>query len=165
MKLIQKEGFDDSDALSCGSECRYLSIFEDCFESKTFSDFKFVCSDGIEISAHRLILAAISPVMKRMLEIDMTEANSGVANLTDIDGETMIEILRFIYTQDVENIEELAPKLIYGAKKYELEKLEELCVSFMMKNLSKENAIEYFLLADLYDLQWLLEYAAKFIKS
>jgi len=165
MKLIQNEGFDYSGTTSCGSECHYLPIFEDCFESKSFSDFKFVCSDGIEISAHRLILAAFSPVMKRMLEIDMIEANSGIANLTDIDGETMIEILRFMYTQDVENIKNLAPKLLYGAKKYELEKLEELCVLSMMKNLSKENAIEYFLLADQYDLPGLLEHAAKLIKS
>ena len=162
--MTQKEGFNDTNTSSCVTDCRYLPIFEDCFETKSFSDFKFVCSDGIEISAHRFILAAFSPVLKAMLETDMIESKTNIANVSDIDGETMTEILRYIYIHEVNDLEGMAPKLLYGAKKYDLDDLKDLCVTSMKENLSTENAIEYFLLADQYDMEDLLECTGKFIK-
>ena len=134
------------------------------FATKSLSDFTFVCSDDVEILAHRFILAAFSPVLKEIFKpkIFPTKINKIIIN--DIDGETMTEILRFIYTQEVNNIKELAPKLLHGADKYELDKLKKLCIAAMIESLSIENALDYFLLADVYDIKVLLERSAMFIK-
>ena len=90
--------------------------------------------------------------------------SNNIIKITDIDGEAMEEILRFIYTQEVDEIDELAPKLLHGAEKYELNDMKELCVASMIENLSLENAVDYFLIADQYDIKDLLEHCVKFIK-
>lgn len=77
----------------------------------------------------------------------------------------MIEILRYIYIQQVNNVDEYATKLIYGAEKYELDGLKKLCVTTMIKQLSIENAVDCFLLADQYDAKDLLDNCIEFIKE
>ncbi|CAG9807521.1 unnamed protein product [Chironomus riparius] len=59
----------------------------------------------------------------------------------------------------------LASKLLYGAEKYGLDKLKKICVDSMVENLSVENALEYFVLADRYNATYMLEMAALFIKK
>ena len=160
MELTKKK---ESPTCQCDNE--YQRMCKEYFTTKTFSDFTIKCSDGEKIPAHKFILAAFSSVMKTMINSNMIESESNTVNITDIDEETMTEILRFIYTREVNNIKELAVKLLYGAEKYELERLKKLCAASMIENLSVENALDYFILADQYDLQGLLEHSAVFIKS
>ena len=74
------------------------------------------------------------------------------------------EILRYIYIEEVNDIDKFAPKLIYGAQKYKLDELKKLSVATMIKNLSIENAVDYFLLAYKYDVKYLLSQCINFIK-
>ena len=134
------------------------------FDTKSLSDFTVICSDGIEIPVHRLILANFSPVLDAMFKADMTESKNSVVKIEDINGETMTEILRFIYTREVKNLLELAPKILYGAEKYELEKLKKICVASMIENLCVGNAVEYTLLADRHNTPDLLESCTNFIR-
>lgn len=85
------------------------------FNSETLSDFKFICSDGKALPAHRVILAAHSPVLQTMLMTPMSESKSKTCQLDDIDSKTMLEVFRFLYTGNIENIETLAPNLMYCA--------------------------------------------------
>lgn len=87
-----------------------------------------------------------------------------IIKVHDIDSGTMTEIMRFIYTGKVKNIENIIPMLIYGAVKYELEELKEFCVAAMIKKLSVENAVDYFLLACQYGVKDLLDHCSQFIK-
>ena len=134
-------------------------MFKDYYDTKSYSDLTLVCSDGIEIQAHRFTLAAASHVLKELIDI-----GSSIIKISDIDSTTMNEILRYIYTKEVNDIDDCAPKLIYGADKYELNGLKELCVIAMIDNLSVENAVDYFLLADQYDAEELLDRCIEFIK-
>ena len=109
-----------------------------------------------------MILAINSGVMKAKLDIDETKAFK--AHIKDIDGETMTEILRFLYTKKVNNIKEIAPKLLYGAEKYELEDLKKYCVDLMTDNLCIENALEYFIMSEQHGLKYLQNSSAMFIK-
>lgn len=152
------------DATKCKTDCQYLAMSKKYFETKLLSDFTIICSDGIEIPVHRLILANFSPVLDAMFRSDMIETNNSVVKIEDMDGETMVEILRFIYTQDVKNLMELAPKILYGAEKYELDKLKKLCAASMIENLCIGNAVEYFLLADRHNIQDLLKCCINFIR-
>ena len=102
--------------------------------------------------------------MEAMINIKGTGIKKVTVKIGDINGETMTEILRFIYTTEVNNIKELAVKLLYGAEKYELNNLKKLCVTSMIENLSVENSLEYFILADKYNSNALLFRSAVFIK-
>jgi hypothetical protein len=142
------------------SDSKYIAAFKDSFDNKSYSDVTFVCCDRTEIPAHRLVLAAISPVMKNMLD-----TGSGyMIKVDDIDGKTMTEILRYIYTEKVNDIESFPAKLLYGAEKYGLNGLKDLCAASMITNMSIENAVDYYYLADHYGIKDLLEQSSKFIK-
>lgn len=80
-------------------------------------------------------------------------------------GSVLIEILRYIYTRDVENIQEHAAELLYGAEKYQLKYIKATCVKALIDNLSIENAVDCFMLADLYGEQEFLEICVRFIKA
>ena len=137
---------------------------ENYFDTKTLSDFTIICSDGVEIKAHKMILAGFSPVMEAMIIGKMTESKNNSVHIKDINSETMTEILRFIYTAQVNNIKDLAVQLLHGAEKYALYVLKKLCVESMIENLSVENVLEYFLLDDKYYSDALLFHSAVFIK-
>jgi speckle-type POZ protein len=115
-----------------------------------------VCSDGKEIPTHRFVLVAHSPVMYKMLMAPMLESKTHTAKLDDIDGETMLEVLRFLYTGKVEDVDFLAPSLLYCAEKYELKDLKNYAATSMSKNLTLDNVLEYFTLADRYEEENLL---------
>jgi speckle-type POZ protein len=118
------------------------------FDSKDMSDVTFICSDEKEIPAHRYILAARSSVFHRMLTTDMMEKDLNKIEVDDIDSATMHELLRYIYTHKVKNIDQLAAKLLYAAEKYDLPELKSFCAAQMIKQLSSENVFESLVLAD-----------------
>ena len=101
--------------------------------------------------------------MKAIFDIKIENGNNKIS-IMDIDGPAMTEVLRYIYTQEVENIKILAPKLLHGAHKYAIYDLMKLCATAMIKNLTVENALEYFILADKYKLKALLARSATFMK-
>jgi len=74
---------------------------------------------------------------------------NSIVIVDDINSAIMTEILRYIYTEQVSGIDNFAPKLIYGAVKYELDGLKELCGAAMIKNLSVINAVDYIVLANM----------------
>lgn len=169
MFILQVELVRDDEAKDPDNEIHspaydsILTKFGEYFETKTFCDFTFVCSDGVEIPAHRMILAMNSGVMKTKL--DMDEVKDTKVNIKDIDGQTMTEVLRFLYTKKINNIKELAPKLLYSAEKYELDNLRKYVVDAMVENLCIENCLEYFILSEQYEFKYLQKSSAMFIKT
>jgi speckle-type POZ protein len=130
------------------------------FDSSVFSDITIVCSDKKEIAAHRNILAR-SPVFEKMLTAETT--NKIV--LDDINGDTMKELLRFIYTLKVENLDTLAPKLLHAAEKYGLPQLKLKCATELIERVSLENVFENLVLANSYNEQSLLDECMEFINT
>lgn len=115
----------------------------------------------IKVPAHRFAIAASSPVWMKMIEFvpDIKKIK-----IDGIDSATMTEIMRFIYTEKVNDIENMASKLIYGAQKYELNDLKKFCIASMINNLSIKNAVDCFLMAEQHDYKDLLESCINFIK-
>lgn len=129
------------------------------------SDFAFICSDGVRINAHKFILAVQSSVMLKMFTTSLSDVNKNEVVLNDIDSETMLEMLRYMYCNKIENFEALATKLLYCAEKYDLEELKTLCFFEMIDNLSLNNVIPYLTAFDLYGSDVLVEHLIRFISS
>ncbi|XP_070509694.1 speckle-type POZ protein B-like [Chironomus tepperi] len=165
VELIQDNETDNIDCEEQSPEYgAIMTKIEEYFDTKCFYDYTFFCSDGVEVQAHRMILAMNSDVMKARFLLNIDETEYSTALIKDIDGETMNEITRFLYTKKIKNIIGLESRLLYGAEKYELEDLKNHCVDLMTKNLCIENALDYLILSVQYELIHLQKSSAMFIK-
>ncbi|XP_077268860.1 speckle-type POZ protein B-like [Temnothorax americanus] len=136
------------------------------FENPEFSDIT-VCVDGRKIQAHKAILVAQSHYFSRMLKSEMSETQNNYVTIEDIDYGTVREMLRFIYTGKVENLENLRKitDLLVAADKYELTKLKVMCEKILCTRLTVENVAEILILADFYRADYLKAEALDIIKS
>jgi hypothetical protein len=133
------------------------------FDSDIYSDITIVASDGKEIRAHRSIIATRSPVFERKHLSQMLESRTNQILVDDIDHQTMYEVLRYLYTRKVQNVETLASNLMYAAEKYDIADLKSLCASAMISQLSINNALKTLVLADRYNEEQLLTETMEFI--
>jgi speckle-type POZ protein len=117
------------------------------FENEDLVDFKLKTNDNEVLSAHKVILAARSPVFYGMVTSEMKEAKEGVAEVPDFDSKIMKEVLRFIYCNEVENLEEIADELIVAADKYQIEQLKSLCIENLIEETDAENVCQMILLS------------------
>jgi speckle-type POZ protein len=117
------------------------------------SDVTFVV-EGESICAHRLILAARSPVFEANLFGPMAEAKMGQITIYEMKAEVFKALLRFIYTDQLCSSEqqtlpvELLQGLFVAADRYALDKLRMLCEEQLVRNLSVETVAATLLLAD-----------------
>lgn len=70
-----------------------------------------------QFSAHKAILAARSPVFAAMFEHGMEESRANRVQISDIEPDTLAEVLRFIYTGQVVGVDKMAQELLAAADK------------------------------------------------
>lgn len=107
-----------------------------------FTDFELKCSDAVTLKCHKNILAARSPIFYAMISADLREAQQGFVNIREFNSTIMRQVLRFIYSENVEDLDKIACDLIGAAQKYQLEDLKKKCIGSIYKNLTKDNAVE-----------------------
>jgi speckle-type POZ protein len=112
------------------------------FENSDLIDFKLKASDSEVLYAHKFILAARSPVFYGMVTSEMKEANEGVVDVPDFDLMIMKEVLRFIYCNEVEKLEEIAEDLIVAADNYKLEHLKSMCIESLAPKVTHDNVCQ-----------------------
>lgn len=125
-----------------------LSDYKKMFDNELFADFMVKCNDGEILKAHKVILAARSPVFYAMLNNNMKESNEGFVEIADFGSRTVKEVLRFIYCGKVQDLKMAARSLIHAAEKYELEELKEMCIDNIIEELSTINVLKCFQIAN-----------------
>lgn len=83
----------NSDGDSAASALRNL------YKDQMLSDLEIEGTDGMRISAHRLILASRSPVFKQLLAGDFSEAKSPVVSL-GFEGSVLKAVIEYCYTDE-----------------------------------------------------------------
>jgi speckle-type POZ protein len=134
------------------------------FNSDVYSDFTIVCSDNVELPAHRCILAARTAVFEAVLRTCTMQGKTKKLTLNDIDSATMLEILRYIYTGKVQNLDKLASQVLAAADKYDLKILKTMCEYKLCNQLAKDNVMNFLLLADRYHMKKLEERCFEILK-
>jgi hypothetical protein len=130
------------------------------------SDFTCIVGDR-SFKVHKAVLAAASPVFDRMFSTPMIEAQTNEAKIDAIDPNIFEHLLRFIYAGKLpENFSEIvvAVDLFKAAHYYEIEDLREICEEKIEDKLSEENAIQFYELAFVYDVQNLKKNIWYFVK-
>ncbi|XP_037808057.1 protein roadkill-like [Lucilia sericata] len=145
-------------------KCALTKDFGNLLQNGIFADVTLVVDDK-EFHVHKAILAARSPVFAAMFEHEMKEQTLNRVEITDIDGDILQEMLRFIYTGKVINIAEIAKFLLPAADKYAIESLKKFCEVMLNDKISIETAVETLILADRHSAQELKINAIAFINS
>ncbi|XP_015175358.1 PREDICTED: protein roadkill-like [Polistes dominula] len=134
------------------------------------ADTKLICGglSGTVIPVHSSIIIARSNVLAEMLSpISDSSINNELQSkrdedkneymevqylfsleLLDICKETMDELLRYIYSDHVDNLDNLAPQLLFLAKRFCLQGLKELCERNLIETITPDNVASRLLIAD-----------------
>ncbi|OXU26477.1 hypothetical protein TSAR_009240 [Trichomalopsis sarcophagae] len=156
----------------------YASIKNQTFEKKLsdelvsllddekYSDVTITIEDN-EIEAHKLILAARSPVFASLLMENDTgnnNENSSSIEITDVKPKVFRMLLRYIYTDKIDGVDsDVAKDLLVAAIKYDVEGLRETCEEILYNSINVGNAIEILDIADQYNITELKSKASKFV--
>ncbi len=133
-------------------------------EEEVLTDFTLAIG-GKEFKVHKVVLAAQSPVFRRMFETDMKEKQEGRSAIEDMSTDVAEELLTFMYTGKAPNVEEMTEELLQLADKYEMDHLKTLCEKALFNNLEVENAVTTLMLADLHGADQLKSVCIGFIED
>lgn len=109
-----------------------------------------ITSDRKVLKVHKVVISARSKVFKAMLTSKMQEAATGSVYIEDFDPEVILELLRFIYYKEVEQLPKIAYDLIRAADKYDIKELKKICLDHIRSNLTAETLVETLVISDLF---------------
>ena len=115
------------------------------FNNELLSDVKFIVpvsnsESGSRkmIQAHKFVLAIGSPVFYAMFFGEMAETKNSI-ELPDCEYESLLELFRYLYTDEVNLTGSNVMHVLYLAKKYMLPSLADKCSAYLQENLEASN--------------------------
>ena len=118
------------------------------FNSEFLSDVKFVVPASLNeseseksqksIPAHKFVLAISSPVFYAMFYGEIAET-AGTVQLPDCDYESLLELFRYLYSDDVQLSGSNVMQVLYLAKKYMVPSLANKCTEYLREHLEASN--------------------------
>ncbi|XP_022777821.1 BTB/POZ domain-containing protein 6-like [Stylophora pistillata] len=130
------------------SKMERFTIRERCklmFNNELLSDVKFVVRDteaGSEsmktIPAHKFVLAISSPVFYAMFYGELAETKDSI-KISDCEYQSLLELFRFIYSDEVILNADNVMQVLYLAKKYILSSLVDKCTKYLGENVDASN--------------------------
>ena len=128
-----------------------------------FSDVKFVVrkSDGESeskqvIPAHKFVLSIGSPVFEAMFYGELAETRDSI-ELPDCDYESLLELFRYMYSDEVNLSGSNVMGVLYLAKKYMVPSLAGKCTEYLQTNLDPANVFNILPTAEKYEEKELVD--------
>jgi len=143
-------------------DCSMADDFSALLESPKFSDVT-LCVEGKELSLHRNILAARSPVFRAMFEHNMRENYAGVFHVPDFSLDVVQDMVQFVYSGLAPNLEKHSLELFAIADKYGMTRLKLQCEAHLLTITSVNNVCEIIIIADLHQSENLKKEAMQFL--
>ena len=117
------------------------------------SDVKFVATKSESkqvIPAHKFILAIGSPVFEAMFYGELAETIDTI-ELPDCDYESLLELFRYMYSDEVNLSGSNVMGVLYLAKKYIVPLLADKCAKYLQENLDPSNVFTILPFAQKYE--------------
>jgi len=116
------------------------------FNNDLFSDVKFVVRGGLNgeseskqvIPAHKFVLSISSPVFEAMFYGELAETTDSI-ELPDCEYESLLELFRYMYSDEVILSGSNVMGVMYLAKKYMVPSLTDKCAEYLQDNLDASN--------------------------
>ncbi|CAG5118785.1 unnamed protein product [Candidula unifasciata] len=155
------------DILLKGDIIDHAEMMRKLINNPEYSDLKFYIGPNRKIIyAHRCIMSARCAVFKAMLaEKNNSDEKDVPYVLPDVSPSIFLAMLEFIYTNCVTLSPNTATDLLATALEYGLDGLRDLCVDYLVTNLSVSNACDVMQSAVTYNQNDLKEKAIVFIED
>ncbi|GJN25573.1 hypothetical protein PR202_gb13418 [Eleusine coracana subsp. coracana] len=145
--------------------CHFGAILE----SRLGTDVTFMVS-GEQFTAHRIVLAARSPVFMAELFGPMKEKDATVVQIDDMEARVFRALLHFIYTDSLPQIDDedkvvMAQHLLVAADKYNMERLKWICADILSKYIDTSLVATTLVLAEQHGCHGLKETCFEFLKA
>ena len=141
------------------------------FNNLCFSDVKFVVRkmDGDSeskqvIPAHKFVLSISSPVFEAMFYGELAETRDSI-ELPDCEYESLLELFRYMYSDEVNLSGSNVMGVLYLAKKYMVPSLAVKCTQYLQANLDPLNVLSILSSAQKYDEKDLVDQCWKAIEE
>lgn len=116
------------------------------------SDIQFhFKSTSVKLYGHKFIIGLRSSVFNTMFYGSFAAGNGNVCKIEDISPTSFYELLKFIYTDEVNISEKNWSEIMYAAHKYSINYLEKLCCNYVKQKLNADNCCSYLQQCFLYD--------------
>ena len=139
------------------------------FNNDLFSDVKFVVrqSDGESeskqvIPAHKFVLSIGSPVFEAMFYGELAETRDSI-ELPDCEYENLLELFRYMYSDEANLSGSNVMGVLYLAKKYMVPSLAENCTRYLQDHLDPSNVFSILPSAQKYEEKNLVDRCWKLI--
>ena len=135
------------DYWSATTRCTIRERCKFTFNNELLSDVKFQVVDrdaegGSKsmktIPAHKFLLAISSPVFYAMFYGELAEKKNSI-DVSDCDHKSLLELFRFVYSDEVNLNVGNVMQVLYLSKKYMLPSLADKCSEFLRENLDASN--------------------------
>jgi len=141
---------------------KLVTDFERLLDTQTLTDVIIKCDNKI-LACHKAVLSARSSVFQAMFQHDMKESNNNEVIISDLDFETVKDMVRYIYSGRVKEIKDKSDLLLSAADKYDIKDLKDLCCQQLSTNLSVDHVIEVLVLSDLHKATDLKQQSIQFL--
>ena len=115
------------------------------FNNDLFSDVKFVVKRADDtgrskqvIPAHKFVLSISSPVFEAMFYGELAETTDSI-ELPDCEYDSLLELFRYMYSDEVNLSESNVMGVLYLAKKYMVPSLADECTQYLQDHLDVSN--------------------------
>jgi len=135
---------------------------ETLLETSTLTDVTIKCENK-ELECHKAILSARSSVFRAMFQHDMRESNRNEIIISDLEYNTVKDMVKFIYTGRLADISEKSDLLLSAADKYDIKDLKDICCQCLSSNLNIEQIVDVLVLSDLHKATELKSTAIQFL--
>ncbi len=137
LDVASKDYWEATTSCTIRERCKFM------FNSELLSDVKFVVRQGgsesmKKIPAHKFLLAISSPVFFAMFYGELAETRDNI-DISDCEYESLLELFRFMYSDEVNLNPDNVMQVLYLAKKYMLPSLADKCTEYLGKNLDASN--------------------------
>ena len=139
------------------------------FNNNLFTDVKFVVPKAVSegqskqvISAQKLVLSISSPVFEAMFYGELADTTDSI-ELPDCEYDSLLELFRYIYSDEVNLSGSNVTGVLYLAKKYMVPSLADKCTEFLEHNLDPSNVFSILTSAQKYEEKNLVDQCWKVI--
>ena len=140
------------------------------FNNDLFSDVKFVVREGPSgeseskqvIPAHKFVLSISSPVFEAMFYGELAETTDSI-ELPDCEYDSLLELFRYMYSDEVILSGSNVMGVLYLAKKYMMPSLADKCAEYLRDNLDASNVFGILTQAQKYEEKNLEDHCWKVI--
>lgn len=140
----------------------FVPYIERIYADGILTDTTLVTEHSQEIHAHRCILAR-SPVFHAMFQNDMKEKQTGEVYINDISYEVLKEMVFFMYSDRVNDLDTIAGDLMLAADYYDLPDLKMMCLKSLEAHVTFINFAQSLFISERFGIDSLREAVLRFI--